>query len=187
MGNLRSRSIRSLPGETTSHAQSGASSRNGVAGTAGSRDRNHPARSGTRMSRARCSSGSKRMIRPPGPPRPMESATQVHAEHGCSFGVRPRRSRARVQIAVQHLRHDVVRRLEHVVVARVASCGLSCHRRDFITRTPFGRAVRSQSPSSSSSAHRVTSPRPEELAIALRAQFRSLRMARVERGPCHLG
>jgi hypothetical protein len=75
MGNLRSRSSRSLPGETTSHAQSGGSSRNGVAGTAGSRERSHPARSGTKISLARCSSGSKRMIHPPGPSR--RAAPQV--------------------------------------------------------------------------------------------------------------
>jgi len=139
MGNLRSRSSRSLPGETTSHTQSGGSSRNGVAGTAGSRERSHPARSGTRISRARCSSGSKRMIHPPGPPASMESGTHVHAEHGCSFGVRPRRSGARVQVAAQHLGHDVVRRLQHVGRARVASRRVCCHRRDFITQRPFGR------------------------------------------------
>jgi hypothetical protein len=40
---LAGSSTRSLPGETTSQTQSGASSRNAVGGTAGSRDRSQPA------------------------------------------------------------------------------------------------------------------------------------------------
>lgn len=52
----------------------------------------------------------------------MERASHVHAEHGRDFGVWSRRPRIGVQVAVQYLGYYVVRRLPHVVVARVASC-----------------------------------------------------------------
>ena len=55
----------------TSATQSGASVNAATSGSSGIRARRQPARSGTTTSAPRCSSGSSRMIPPPGPPRPL--------------------------------------------------------------------------------------------------------------------
>ena len=71
----------------------------------------------------------------------VEGAAQIHSEHGSGLGVRPRGSWTRVEVSVQHLGNDVLGRAQDVVVGRLATSCIGCHRGDFNTRRPSGRVA----------------------------------------------
>ena len=66
-----------MEGETISQAQSGGSASAAASGMAGSRSRRQPARSGTRTSSPKCSSGSSRIHQPPGAVEPSGGPPKV--------------------------------------------------------------------------------------------------------------
>lgn len=113
-------------------------------GSSGIRSRRQPARSGTSTSAPRCSSGSSRMIQPPGPPRP-------RSERGRGARVARGWARMGVENTVQDLADDVGRQPLEIRV------GCRCGAR-------FGAIARVYHGWDARPAARPSRPLPQELA-----------------------
>ena len=128
------RSSAVVDGDCTSHTQSGASEKYASSGRCGSRSRRQAAISGTSTSAAKCSSGSKRMRHPPGPPRPRSnghcSKPTESARSECMTRSWPRR---RVKLAIDDLRDEMLRHCHQIVVG-----GWPARRRRHAVRIALG-------------------------------------------------
>lgn len=120
--------------------------------------RRHPTRSGTRTSPCSCSSGSSRMIQPPGPSLPLaaiERSIKLAAERRRGASVQRCRSRQRDEGAVDDLRDAVGGNGEELLVRGtslgrtthgeiVASAPATCRRKRQTTMSSAGLAQRAR-------------------------------------------
>src|SRR3954465_3648785 len=79
----------------------------------------------------------------------VEGAAQIHAEHRRGLGVRAGGPWARVKVAVQHFGNDMIGRAQDVVVSRLATSCIGCHRGNSTTQRRPDRVAPKRLPESS--------------------------------------